>query len=395
MSGITPRRVEQQVWNFQNALTAYSFDEPFSRFLTQFFKNNKQMGSSDRRMTSRLCYNYFRLGNALTNLGQLERLTIAEFLCEQHSEIVKLYQPNWVVNQSRTVEEKCTLLTSIYGSELLANVFPNINELSSGIDKDTFIRSHFVQPDLFIRIQRGMETFVENHLSQAGIAYKQERDQTYRLANGTKLQNVSVIEGVVQVQDFSSQESLNPAQISAGQSWWDACAASGGKSLLLLDKQPRVKLLVSDLRLSVLRNLDERFQKAGVQVNYRKKVIDLTANFAHVLQDESFDGVILDAPCTGSGTWGRTPEMIQQFSQESIAEFARLQKKIASNVVSYVKPGGQLIYITCSVFAKENEEVSKYIQEHYGLIYEDGGLIPGYHRGSDSMYSIRLRKPLK
>lgn len=395
MTDITRRRVEQQVRNFQKALTAYSFDEPFSRFLTQFFKNNKQMGSSDRRMTSRLCYNYFRLGNAMTHLGQLERLTIAEFLCEQHSEIVQLYQPTWEANQSCTVEEKCTLLTAIYGTELLTNVFPNTDELSSGIDKDAFIKSHFVQPDLFIRIQRGKETFVEKHLSQAGIVYKQERDQTYRLPNGTKLQNVSVTEGVIQVQDFSSQESLNSAQISAGQSWWDACAASGGKSLLLLDKEPRINLLVSDLRLSILRNLDERFQKSGVQVKYRKKVIDLTANFAHVLRDESFDGVILDVPCSGSGTWGRTPEMIQQFSQESIAEFSHLQKQIASNVVSYVKPGGQLIYITCSVFAKENEEVAKYMQEHDGLIYEDGGLIPGYHRGSDSMYAIRLRKPLK
>lgn len=393
MADINPRRVEQQIRNFQKAITAYNYNEPFARFISQFFKNNRQMGSSDRRMTSRLCYNYFRLGNGFRKLEPLERLTVAEFLCEQYSDLVALYQPTWTVSQTLSIVEKVSFLATIYGSKLIDEVIPFSNELSTGIDRDTFLISHFVQPDLFIRVKRGKESFVEQCLLQAGVRYKREIDQVYRLPNGTKLQDIDVITGAIEVQDFSSQQSLDTAQINAGETWWDACAASGGKSLLLLDKEPSVKLLVSDLRMSILRNLDERFQKSNIRTNYRKKIIDLKADIRDIMRGESFDGIILDAPCSGSGTWGRTPEMIQQCSEESIRGFSKLQKEIVSNIAPYVKPGGQLIYITCSVFAEENEEILMYIQENCGLVFEEGGIIPGYHRQSDSMYSVRLRKP--
>lgn len=393
MADINPRRVEQQIRNFQKAITAYNYNEPFARFISQFFKNNRQMGSSDRRMTSRLCYNYFRLGKGFRKLEPLERLTVAEFLCEQYSDLVALYQPTWTVSQTLSIVEKVSFLATIYGSKLIDEVIPFSNELSTGIDRDTFLISHFVQPDLFIRVKRGKESFVEQCLLQAGVRYKREIDQVYRLPNGTKLQDIDVITGAIEVQDFSSQQSLDTAQINAGETWWDACAASGGKSLLLLDKEPSVKLLVSDLRMSILRNLDERFQKSNIRTNYRKKIIDLKADIRDIMRGESFDGIILDAPCSGSGTWGRTPEMIQQCSEESIRGFSKLQKEIVSNIAPYVKPGGQLIYITCSVFAEENEEILMYIQENCGLVFEEGGIIPGYHRQSDSMYSVRLRKP--
>src|SRR5690606_41350504 len=60
--------VQQQVRNFERTINEYQFKEPFSRFLSQFYKNNRQMGSSDRRMNSRFCYNFFRLGKAFSNL---------------------------------------------------------------------------------------------------------------------------------------------------------------------------------------------------------------------------------------------------------------------------------------------------------------------------------------
>src|SRR5690606_6249491 len=115
-------------------------------------------------------------------------------------------------------------------------------------------------------------------------------------------------------------------------------------------------------RRSILRNLDERFDAAGVK-SYRQKVIDLSNDTATVLGDEQFDGIILDAPCTGSGTWGRTPEMLSAFDSQAIGRFAALQRKLAAQAVKHLKPGKPLIYITCSVFAEENEGVVSYLQE--------------------------------
>src|SRR5690606_7324437 len=139
---------------------------------------------------------------------------------------------------------------------------------------------------------------------------------------------------------------------TAGEHWWDACAGAGGKSLLLLDQSAGVNLLVSDTRRSILRNLDERFDAAGIK-SYRQKIIDLRNDTATVLGDEQFDGIILDAPCTGSGTWGRTPEMLSAFDSQAIGRFAELQRQLATRVIRHLKPGKPLIYITCSVYAEE------------------------------------------
>jgi 16S rRNA (cytosine967-C5)-methyltransferase len=157
----------------------------------------------------------------------------------------------------------------------------------------------------------------------------------------------------------------------------------------LFSEQPDIKLVVSDIRESVLDNLDERFNAAGLKT-YQKKIIDLTKNADPELHHYEFDGIILDAPCSGSGTWGRTPEMISQFEEFKIQGFQNLQKTIASNVLKYLKAGKPLIYITCSVFREENEEVVTYLQSEHKMKLESLELIKGYHKKADTMFVARL-----
>lgn len=388
---INEKRVQQQVRNFEKALKGYSKTEPLARYLTRFFKENKQMGSSDRRMTSRFCYNYFRLGHALTNASLQERLVCAEFLSENQSSLVALYQPEWNKNIDKDVKTKIGILQQSTAFKL-EDVFPFIDYLSLAIDKEDFLLSQFVQPDLFIRIKRGEEEFVKKILSQDSIDFKEISKHTLALPNGTKLQNFPKLEGKFEVQDLSSQSTIEFMKVEPNESWWDACAASGGKSLMFLDAYPKVNLLVSDLRLSILRNLDERFLKANVKQYYRKKIIDLSREATHILADEKFDGIILDAPCSGSGTWGRTPEMIQQFSLEKLIEFSDLQKKIVSNVIPHLKENGSLVYITCSVYQQENDQVVDYILKNFNLKLDVKALIKGYNNKADSMFAARFIK---
>jgi 16S rRNA (cytosine967-C5)-methyltransferase len=146
---------------------------------------------------------------------------------------------------------------------------------------------------------------------------------------------------------------------------------------------------VSDIRESILANLDERFRSAGL-VKYQRKQLDLTQNNDQALHDYEFDGIILDAPCSGSGTWGRTPEMIAQFESPKIDFFQRLQKTIATNVIKHLKPGKPLIYITCSVFKAENEDVVDYLTKDCGLKLESIEVLKGYGHKADSMFVARL-----
>ncbi|RZL42456.1 MAG: RsmB/NOP family class I SAM-dependent RNA methyltransferase, partial [Pedobacter sp.] len=130
---------------------------------------------------------------------------------------------------------------------------------------------------------------------------------------------------------------------------------------------------------------------AGVK-KYHKKELDLLKNNDQILHHYAFDGIILDAPCTGSGTWGRTPEMLTFFEEPKINQFSAIQKAIVANVVKYLKLGKPLIYITCSAFAEENEEVVKHITENFPLELESMELIKGYEQNADTMFVARLIK---
>nr|WP_308199509.1 hypothetical protein [Chitinophaga sedimenti] len=92
------------------------------------------------------------------------------------------------------------------------------------------------------------------------------------------------------------------------------------------------------------------------------------------------------------GHLGRTPENLYYFEEKKIEYYQSLQKRIAANVVKCLKPGGALIYITCSVFRKENEEVVAYLENELGLQMQQGGVIKGYDRAADTMFAARLVK---
>lgn len=392
MKEINERRVQQQLRNFERALEGYAYNEPLARYLTRFFKENKQMGSSDRRMTSRFCYNYFRLGLSFPDASQLEKLCFGEFLCEGESDIVALHYPALAEFQQADLATKLDILKRDYGFSM-STLFPCVDELSSALDKEKFLKSHFIQPDLFIRLKRGSEGKVIAALEKEEFDFIRIADQSLSLPNGAKLQQVKGLEGSYEVQDLSSQYTINFMEAQVGESWWDACAASGGKALMFLDKYPKTNLMVSDIRLSILRNLDERFLQAKMPSTYRKKVLDLSQDVSEIMGDESFDGIILDVPCSGSGTWGRTPEIMQQFNAKKLADFAALQKRIVTNAVPYLKSGKSLVYMTCSVYTQENEQVVDYIQKELGLRLERMELIKGYDRKADSMFAARFIKP--
>jgi 16S rRNA (cytosine967-C5)-methyltransferase len=388
-------RAEQQLRTFKRVLEEFPADKPLAKFLPDFFRRNKQMGSNDRRSASRLLYNYFRIGRAATDKSIEERLFLAEFLCTTvDNPFLHHFRPDLNEKIYLTSFEKISY-ASINEGLILNEVFPFTPHLSEGIDKEAFLSSFFVQPDLFIRINPQAMTWVLKILEDCTISFRLIDKFTLALPNGTNL-NVLFPDNSFpvkpyEVQDLSSQKTAQYFKPNRYEHWWDACAASGGKSLLLFSEQPDIKLLVSDIRESVLDNLDERFIAAGLRT-YQKKLIDLTKNADPEIHHYEFDGIILDAPCTGSGTWGRTPEMISQFEEYKIQGFQNLQKTIAANVIKYLKQGRPLIYITCSVFSEENEEIISWLQKSQGMQLEGYEIIKGYESKADTMFVARLIK---
>lgn len=388
-------RAEQQLRTFMRVLEKFPEDKPLAKFLPEFFKRNKQMGSNDRRSASRLLYNYFRLGRAVADKSVEQRLFLAEFLCTSvDNPFLHHFRPDLNEKIYLSPDEKINYACLNEGL-VMDEVFPFTEHLSEGINKGAFLRSFFVQPDLFIRIHPKAVSWVLKTLEGSNVDFSLIAEHTIALPNGTNLNTLfpdnSFPVKPYEVQDLSSQKTAVYFKPNRYEHWWDACAASGGKSLLLFSEQPDIKLLVSDIRENVLDNLDERFIAAGFRT-YQKKVIDLTKNADPEIHHYEFDGIILDAPCTGSGTWGRTPEMISQFEEYKIRGFQNLQMTIAANVIRYLNQGKPLIYITCSVFREENEEVISWLQKNHGMQLEGYELIKGYENKADTMFVARLIK---
>jgi 16S rRNA (cytosine967-C5)-methyltransferase len=384
-------RWENYLSTAEEIVLVYDGDVPLHHFLKGFFKQRPYMGSRDRRWVSQLVYHYYRLGHLWKDERQVpERILKGTFLCEsENNELLQFFRPEWNEKINGPLAEKLSIL-SFDGD--VQDIFPLLSFLSEDIDAAKFAYSFFTQPYLFIRTRNKKQPAVIKLLETANITFTALSNDTIALPNSTKIDTIITDKGWYEIQDLSSQKVGNLFHAKTGETWWDCCAASGGKSIMLIDKEPGVKLLVSDVRPSILQNLHQRFREANIR-SYEDVILDLTSPvLSSPVGNRKFDQIILDAPCTGSGTWGRSPENLYYFSEESIDTYQDLQKRIAENVVQLLKPGGSLIYITCSVFKKENEEVVKYIEEKAGLKKQEGGVITGYESRADSMFAVRLIK---
>jgi 16S rRNA (cytosine967-C5)-methyltransferase len=246
------------------------------------------------------------------------------------------------------------------------------------------------QPRLFIRVRD--KELVPTLLQEHNVPYEWVNEVCMSIANGSPVDKILVEDSYV-VQDASSQQTGNYFHPQDGEHWWDCCSGSGGKSLLLKDINSNIDLTVSDKRETIIHNLLQRFQQYHHDIP-RAHVLNLleTDNIASTLGDTSFDHIICDAPCTGAGTWARTPEQLYFFKPSAIAEVASLQASIAVNASKYLKPGGSFIYITCSVFTGENETVAENIAAQTGMTLQETHLINGIAQKADSMFIALLRK---
>jgi len=379
----------------QTLLENYNGKEPFHLYLKKYFSLNKKHGSKDRRIISSLCYDYFRLGVSVSfEISVTEKLLLATFLMEHKpSKILKEFRPSWNEKIENPLPEKLSLVKDVFDLE---SIFRFNDELSTEIDVALFNLSFLIQPKLFLRMRPGKKEIVLQKLNKAKISFEILYPDCLSFANSENISRVLRLDDEVVIQDYNSQQTLAILKNEINDEFktvsvWDCCAASGGKSILAYDLFKDIDLTVSDTRKNILENLRKRFRNAGI-TNYTSLLIDLSVSSKEKLFNHSFDIVIADVPCSGSGTWSRTPEALAWFEKKAISNYVLLQQKIVAHSIEYLKENGLLLYITCSVFKKENEDNVDFFRQNLSLELISSKYLAGYKMQADTLFIALLRK---
>lgn len=152
------------------------------------------------------------------------------------------------------------------------------------------------------------------------------------------------VDGLIELQDLASQAAVESLPLRDGMEVLDFCAGGGGK-LLAMAARVRAEFTAHDAAPERMRDLSVRAARAGI----RARLVQTAA-----LEGRRFDLVLVDAPCSGSGTWRRTPDAKWRLTPERLAELCALQGQILDQAARLVRPGGTLAYMTCSLLAAEN-----------------------------------------
>ncbi|MFN2262043.1 MAG: RsmB/NOP family class I SAM-dependent RNA methyltransferase [Psychroflexus sp.] len=193
--------------------------------------------------------------------------------------------------------------------------------------------------------------------------------------------------GFFEVQDASSQKIAHILDLKSGMRVIDACAGAGGKSLhisALLENKGQV--IAMDIYANKLKELKRRAKRAGAH-NIETREIDSTKVIKKL--NHSADRVLIDAPCSGLGVLRRNPDAKWKLSPEFLEEIKQTQAVILKEYSKMVKPGGKLVYVTCSILPSENQEqIQKFLltAEGEGFKLEQDEKILAHKSGYDGFY---------
>lgn len=226
-----------------------------------------------------------------------------------------------------------------------------------------------------------------------------------RLAESVDLGGMAAYQnGLVEVQDAGSQWVAALCAAGPGMTVVDLCAGAGGKTLALAaSMQAQGRLIACDTDRTRLGKLPARADRAGVQIERRLLNPNREADALGDLQAVA-DVVLVDAPCSGSGTWRRNPELRWRLTPERLARVVALQAHVLHLAAPLVRPGGTLVYAVCSLFMAEGAaQVQDFIARHadwtldlpqlpLGRRTDNGYAFSPFHDGTDGFFVARLKR---
>lgn len=306
--------------------------------------------------------------------------------------------PHDVRNDNATLKFKSNELTPAW--------FPDFIFFPPGKDRELHLKqcieSFQSRPPAWLRLPSSRTQYYLSLLSNAGLEVERHPflNQAVFIKGGKGFDSGRFPQ--IQIQDLASQCVGLGCAPQPGEQWWDMCAGAGGKSLQLADLiQDQGSILATDIRPGILSQLTKRLRQSKYQSIrplpwdgpipqtsggiYEEGVPVLSdvegssprssrpeGRPAPFLSGKQFDGVLVDAPCSGIGTWHRNPDARWRMDAGQITEYAGAQKSLLALAAQKVKPGGKLVYSTCTLTRIENTDaINAFLERHPEFRFEN------------------------
>jgi len=315
-------------------IAAASRDRPADTVLREKFRAQLDLMPADKAAISRTVFNYFRWRGWLNPEQPLDE-------------------------QIRRARELAATFardpTSFSDADLVARVAPAWLREEMDVSP-AWSRAIQAEPKLWLRAQPGQATRLCENLGDASPAGGAFPDAVRYYGDHDLFQSDEFHAGEFEIQDIASQAVGRICDPKPGEKWWDACAGEGGKTLHLSALMQNQGLIwASDRAAWRLQSLKRRAARAKV-FNFRAAAWD---GGAKLPTKTKFDGILVDAPCSGTGTWQRNPHARWTTTPQDVKELAEIQQRLLGHAVPVLKPGGKLIYAVCTLTKAETAGVAK------------------------------------
>ena len=322
-------------------LTAFDDSRlPLDAFLAQYFRANKAVGSKDRRIICETLYMLIRWKGLID--AKIER----PVTWEKRIEVLPGFK-NKINHLPPHVQ--------VSFPKFLFTLLGENQELCRHLNEPapTTIRANL------------LKTTRENLLSGWNYPCRKGAKASTAIVFDKRINFFATPEfkrGLFEIQDEASQLVANHIEAKPGDHVLDYCAGSGGKTLAIAPlMEGSGQLYLYDIRQGALREAKKRLKRAGIQ-----NAQILSEDKLQKLQGK-MDWVLVDAPCSGTGTLRRNPDMKWRLTPAMIERLTIEQRTIFANALKYLKPNGTIVYATCSVLACENQEQIDHFQKVYNL----------------------------
>jgi len=346
-----PKRPGPQPGLPERIIRACDRENPADKVLREYLKAERDIMPADARAVSQTVFNYFRWHGWLSKEGPL----------------------NLQIRKARELAENfATNPSSFSDVSLVERVAPDWLRDEMIIDA-AWARAIQAEPKLWLRCKPGQGRALVEKLGAAKLEKTVLPDAIHYKGEEDLFKRDEFHAGEFEIQDIASQAVAWFCAPEPGETWWDACAGEGGKTLHLSALMKNKGLIWSSDRAEWrLKNLKRRAARAQV-FNFRAVPWD---GGAKLPTKTKFDGVLVDAPCSGVGTWQRNPHARWTTTANDVRELAAIQKDLLAHAAPAVKPGGKLIYAVCTLTRAETEGIVTGFDSNFGGEFEPMTLPP-------------------